>query len=215
MGWRGFFRFYWETTMTLLEAVNLALRSTGEKGVASINSAHPKISTVLAEIDTASKRIQKRGWWFNTHAKLVLEPIVGGPNAGKIDVSGYDLVVPTMRSWNYYPANGFLVNGDTLAPVTGTSVEATVRWITPTTADDWLTLPDVYTDYAANVAALAYAANYDADPLQLKKLELAVQASLSMLNADNTRYRRLNLFASGSTGQALQRAWGGRYGRTF
>lgn len=203
--------------MTLLEAINLCLRSTGEKGVAAVDSNHPKLATILADIDTASKRVQKRGWWFNTNPREVLEPIVGGPDAGKISTTGYDLIVPLMRSWNYYPQGGFLVDGGTatLDPVMNTSVEARTRWLYETNDDDWAFLPDVFTDYVAHAGALAYAANYDADPLQLKKLELGQQASLAMLNADNTRYRRLNLFASGSTGQSLNRAWGGRYGRYY
>lgn len=198
--------------MTLLEAVNLCLRSTGEAGVAAINSAHPKIATILAEIDAASRRVQKRGWWFNTADNVTLAVQTSGPKIGKIDTTPYDLVVPTYRSQDYYPLGGVLVDRATGLAV-GTAVQARTRTVYATDATVWLTLPDVFTDYVANVAALSYASNYDADPLQLKKLQYQVTSAYSMLTQDHARYSRVNLFASGSTGAALNSAWGHRYGR--
>lgn len=196
--------------MLLLEAVNLALRSTGENGVQAINSSHPQIETILAEIDVTSKRLQRRGWWFNT-ARRVLEPLTTGPDAGRINVSAYDLVVPVRRSLNYYPKGQWLVD-EQGNPVMNQAVDAHVRWVYPTTEADWNDMPDSFTDYAANEAALSYASNYDADELQLRKLSLSLAKAQTVANADNIRYARVNLHHSGSAGLALNRAWGHRYG---
>lgn len=195
--------------MTLLEAVNLAIRSTGETPVTALNSAHPKVATILAEIDTVSKRMQRRGWWFNT-AVRTLEPETTGPNTGKVDTSDYDKVVPVMRSQDYYPQAGFLVNGKDGSFVDH-AVEAQVRWIYPTTANDWLNMPDAFTDYVAAEAALSFASNYDSDELQLRKLGVALAAARATANADHTRYSRVNLFTSGSTGAALSTIRNRRY----
>lgn len=195
--------------MTLLEAVNLALRSTGQGNVAVLNSAHPKIATILSEIDTVSQRLQRRGWWFNT-GKRTLEPLTSGPDAGKVDTSAYDSVVPTMRSQDYFPRAGFMIDNRDGSFV-GIAFEATVRWSYPTTELDWANMPDSFTDYVAAEAAMSFAANYDADPLQLQKLATQLQAAKISANADHTRYSRVNLFTSGSVGAKLGRAWGQRY----
>jgi len=195
--------------MTLLEAVNLALRSTGETGVAAINSSHPKVATILAEIDTVSQRMQRRGWWFNT-AVRTLEPETTGPNVGKIDTSDYDAVIPVVRSQSYYPRAGFLIDNRDDAFVAH-AVQAQVRWSYATTAEDWLNMPDSFTDYVAAEAALSFASNYDADELQMRKLGIALTAAKTTVNMDHTRYSRVNMFTSGTTGAALSTIRNRRY----
>ncbi len=192
--------------MTLLEAINTALRSTGETGVAAINSAHPQISTVLAEIDLHSKRIQRRGWWFNQGTRTLT------PVAGEIDTSAYDKVIPVQRGLNYYPIGNVLIDGETGLAV-DEAVEANVRWIYPTTEQGFIDMPASVTDYIAASAALGYASNYSADELQLNKLAANVTTARTEANADNIRYSRVNLYASGSAGMALLNSWGARYGR--
>lgn len=199
--------------MTLLDAVNLALRSTGETGVASLNSSHPKFATILAGIDTVSKRIQRKGWWFNTGVRDLV-PETSGPNVGKIDTSAYDRVESIFAYQNFYPQNGLLVDGRDGSFV-NIGVRAFVRWIYDTTENDWFNLPDAFKDYVATSAALDYASNYDADQLQLQKLITQQRAALTAVNADDIRYKRVNLFQSGSAGIAIQRAWGSRYNRLY
>lgn len=197
--------------MTLLEALNLALRSTGETPVTAIDSQHPQVKTILAEIHDTSMRIQRRGWWFN-QGERTLEPIPPGqPGEGEIDTSRWDKVVPIQRSLEYYSFGGRLIDRNTGNPVRG-PVWAKVRWVYPTTADAWDDMPHSFTDYVAAAAALTFASNYDADPLQIQKLER--QSSLARIEAqaDNIRYSKTNLYHEGSAGQALHRAWGGRYG---
>lgn len=192
--------------MTLLEAVNLCLRSTGESEVDALDSSHPQISTILSTIDTQSKRLQRQGWYFNT-ARRVLEP-----TAGQIDVSALDAVIPVRRTLPLYPQNGVLVDGSTGLPA-DYAVDAKVRWLYPTTEADWAYMPGSFTDYVAASAALEYAANYDADPAKVQMLQ--TQLALFRIEAknDNTRQLRVNMHVSGSAGIALNNAWGARYGR--
>lgn len=199
--------------MTLLDAVNLCLRSTGETGVASLNSSHPKFATILAGIDTISMRAQRKGWWFNTGTRDLV-PETSGPNVGKVDTSAYEEVVSIYRYQNFYPINGILKDGHDGSDV-NIGVRANVRWSIPTTENDWLNLPEAFKDYVATSAALDYASNYDADQLQLQKLITQQRAALTTVNADDIRYKRVNLFQSGSAGIAIQRAWGSRYNRLY
>jgi hypothetical protein len=199
--------------MTLLDAVNLCLRSTGETGVASLNSNHPKFATILAGIDTISKRAQRKSWWFNSGVRDLV-PETSGPNTGKIVTTAYDLVESIYRYQNFYPVNGILIDGFDGTPVS-IGVRAFVRWIAPTTENGWLNLPESFIDYVATSAALDYASNYDADQLQLQKLITQQRAALTAVNADDIRYKNVNLFQSGSAGIAIQRAWGSRYNRLY
>lgn len=198
--------------MTLLEAVNLCLRSTGESEVASVDSAHPQVQAILAEIHTVSTRLQRRGWWFNTQYDAVLSPIESGADAGKIDTSGFTLVKPVHRWINYYSQGGFLVDGKTRLPVMNTAVTAFVRWSYPDTEEGWADMPESFTDYVAYAAAVAFAGNYDADPTKLQVLSAGLRGAQGSATADHTKMSGVNLFASGSTGIAIQRAWGRRYG---
>lgn len=200
--------------MTLLEAVNLCLRSTGETGVAALTSNHPKFQTILATINEVSLKAQRRGWWFNTGVRT-LSPISGGPNDGKLDVSMYDLVKPVYRYQEFFPQAGFLIDARTGTAVTGIAVQAEARWVYPTTDEGWTSLPDAFSDYVGADAALTFAANYDADPLQLQKLMTQRAEAKAVVNADHIRYASVNLFNSGSAGIAIQRAWGPRYNRLY
>lgn len=195
--------------MTLLEAVNLCLRSTGEKDVAAINSAHPKLQTILAEIHTVSMRVQRRGWWFNT-AVRDLVPATAGPNAGKVEAGDYDFVKPTYRYLDYFPQNSLMVDRSTGEAVTA-GFQAYVRWSYPTTEEGWGSIPDSVSDYIAYDAALSYAANYDADQLQLQKLTTQRVFAKAEANAEHVRYAQVNMFNLMSTGAAINNAFGRRY----
>lgn len=197
--------------MTLLEAVNVCLRSTGESNITSLPSQHPQVETILSSIDRISKTTQARNWWFNT-AVRTLTPATTGPLTGKIDTSPYTFVNSTDRGVNYYPLGGVLIDG-TAGTAVGVPVQAALRWEYATDAAVWLTLPSTFTDYIGALAALDFASNYDADQLQLAKLSKQAEYSRTMVNADHTRYSKVNLFWSGSTGQALNRNYGLRYGR--
>jgi hypothetical protein len=196
--------------MLLLDAVNRCLRSTGESKVTAINSAHPRVAEILDFITDASKLLQRRGWWFNKFPDVTLVPEPTGPDAGKI-------VIPTatkeVRPWTsyplYFPLNGYMWDAASNAALLNTSVRANVR----IEVIDFEDLPDSFADYVASVAALDFASAYDADPLQLQKLQARVVATRTEANREHVNTSRLNLFNSGSTGVALLRGWGQRYGR--
>lgn len=194
--------------MTLLEAVNLCLRSTGESNVDALESGHPQIETILSEIDAQSKRLQRQGWYFNTRRQT----LVPDDDTSQIDVSGLDAVIPVQRNLPYYPQNGVLVDGSTGLPV-GVPVDAKTRWLYPTTEEGWADMPGSFTDYVAATAALSYASNYDADPNKLQSL--STQLALYRIEAknDNIRQQRVNMHVSGSAGINILNAWGPRYGR--
>lgn len=191
--------------MTLLEAVNLCLRSTGETGVAALNSAHPQIATILASIADTSRLLQSQGWWFNQSEDLTLSPV-----GGSIDVSAYTFVTPNRTLRPMHIRDGVLVDSKTGAPV-DYPVTVRARWQYPNTEAGWADMPASFTEYLGASAALTYASDYDADQLQLQKLQARVQLARAYVNADNIRAAKVNLYYSGSQGIAIHRTRQGRY----
>lgn len=193
--------------MTLLEAVNLCLRSTGESNVAALTTGHPYIDTVLSSIDATSKLLQSKGWWFNQSDDRTLTPV-----GGQIDVSGFTMVVPNRTYRAMHARDGVLYDSRT-GDVIDYPVTARVRWEYPTTEQGWQDMPASFTEYAGSAAALEYASNYDADQLQLQKLGTRVEMARTMANADDIRARRVNLYYTGSQAVHIGRSWYQRYGR--
>lgn len=193
--------------MTLLEAINRLLVSTGESEIDAVDATHPLQAVCLSTINKISNRKQARGWWFNTRV-LTLEPSVDvGPTLGKLVVDPiYTEVQPTQRNLPYIAQGGFLFDTSTNADVEDESVE--IRAIERITFED---LPESFADAVACAAALSFATTYDADPTKLQTLNAERNAAEAILNMEHTRMSRVNLFASGSTARALARARGYRY----
>lgn len=199
--------------MQLLQAVNTVLRSTGESPVAAVNSSHPQIATILDFITNASEVLQSRPWWFNTFER---DYAVSGSGEYPVppDVT---YLAPKYPSQGYVLLNGYLCDSRTglrvtADPVTGTPIQTKVRvYIDPVT--NFTQFPSTFAQYLAAVAALEYAADYDADQMQLTKLATRVKATKTMVEADNIRLAKLNFFETGTVGMALARNFGSRYWR--
>jgi Tail tubular protein len=195
--------------MTLLEAVNLSLRSTGETGVTTINSAHPRISTILAEIDEALRTTQSRGWWFNTFTQDLV-PSADPGEGGKVKLDSSIVYAKPQRAYlDYFVLNGYLWDRGTNTAVVDETVtcDVRVRYVQA----DWAKLPESFQDFVATKAALVFASNYDADQLQIAKVTKMAGEARALVNMEHTRYAKVNLFQSGSAGQAINQAWGNRY----
>lgn len=61
-------------TMTELEIVNDILRMVGASPINSLNSPHPYVSGIRSAIDKSTKRLQRRGYWFNTEYEVECHP---------------------------------------------------------------------------------------------------------------------------------------------
>ncbi len=87
--------------MTKLEAVNAMLADLGDRPVASLSgSLRLDVTNAITTLDAISRRLQLRGWWFNTDRRSIsingankyvvptdvghLEVISGGPTTGTV-----------------------------------------------------------------------------------------------------------------------------------
>lgn len=194
--------------MTLLEAINRILVSTGESEITVVDGTHPLQAVAISTIDKVSNRKQARGWWFNSRV-LTLEPSVDvGPTLNKLVVDPkYTYVRPVQRELPYIAQGGFIFDTETNEDVEGFSLEVeAIERITFTS------LPETFADWVATAAALSFATTYDADPLKLQTLNAELASANAALNMEHTRMSRTNLFYSGSVGVALARIRGFRYG---
>lgn len=216
--------------MLLLEAVNNALRGTGESPVTSTASANPAVTTILQSIAKEQRRLQRRNWWFN-HARVTLPLDTATATLNRVVVDpSIELAIPWDRTLNYIPkadaANlvggvpgRWMWNANSNSNTVGSGAGNT--WVIGQTVDahvrynytDFTVLPEEFAEYVSAAAALDYAASYDGDAMKLKVLQMDLSSAQMEANRANIRYAKLNLFSVGSTGVNIQRGYGQRYGR--
>lgn len=160
--------------MTLLEAINIVLKSVSESPITVLNSNHPEQKLILDEINLQSARRQRRGWWFNTHLTSL-------PSATLPADTVY--ARPLNRSLDYYPFNGELHDRKTGLPVTGPVPDIEIQ-----REIAFEQLPEEFADYVAVCAALAYGSTYDADELHLKALSGQQQDAEVIIHRLHIRY---------------------------
>lgn len=106
--------------ITELEAVNVAIASSGATPVTSIESTRPDVIAVRALLTSVSKELQAPGWWFNREYRIVLSPdaqgrIITPQNAIAVD--------PTDTSLLYVQRGQFLYDRETSSFNIGKTVE--------------------------------------------------------------------------------------------
>jgi hypothetical protein len=163
---------------TELEAVNEMLNAIGEGQVSSLDTGNADVQQCVRLLRDHSRKVQKRGWWFNVEEDFELTP----------DVSGY-LVIPSKnlrvdpvaedrleKPWVqrglklYYPQDDNYVFTETVkvALITGLAWEDL-----PQTARDYITasagLEFVDTDMASESRHAFTSQRRDAAMLELLK----------------------------------------------
>lgn len=175
--------------MQLLEAVNEVLRSVGESPVGSLNTSHPEIKAILACIHAETLRRQQRGWWFNLHVTTLTTADVPADTR---------FARPLDMSKDYYPKGGKLHDRRTGQPIVDFPCDVEIQ-----RQLDFEDLPDEFAYLVVTAAALAYAAEYDADELHLQALGTKVKEADIEVKRLHIRY-----YAIGKVSKRLQhRGW--------
>ena len=63
---------------TRLEIINAMLASVGEQPVSSADSQHPSVISANEILNKIDRRVQQKGWWFNTEKALLLSKNLAG-----------------------------------------------------------------------------------------------------------------------------------------
>lgn len=149
-----------------------------------------------------NKRLQGRGWWFNTFIRHLSTVDA----QGLVIPKSYLFVRPTRRDLDYFPRNGRMIDRHTGLTVTH-AIDAEVREF----IDDYSELPQSFQDYVAAVAELERAQDFLPSSSSIQRLEDNMERARQNAQQDHIKYARVNLFATPSTGSSISRAWGYRY----
>lgn len=188
--------------MTELEGINQILESVGESPLDALGSGHPLEASAQRILEQTSRRIQSRGWWFNT-GKITLEPAIDG----RISIpAAYIQIDPTYHLDRMVHRGGFLYDLENQTDIIGRSVEVEYRELVA-----FVSLPETAAAYIAAMAALRFAKAYDADGPKIELLSGEAAQAMIPLQADQIRNADINMFAVGDTGRNLSYIRGFRY----
>ena len=154
------------------------------------------------EIELVSRRLQGRGWWFNTYIRTLSQMDAGG-----LVVAPEVLFArPVRRDWDYFPRDGRLIDRATGLPVQH-AVECEVREYIA----DFNALPQSFQDYVAAQAELDRAQDFLPESSSIQRLTQEMERHRQNAQQDHIKYARVNLFGTPYVANALSRAWGYRY----
>lgn len=156
------------------------------------------------ETAVVSRRLQGRGWWFNTGHRL-LSTI---DSQGLVVPDGILFAKPTQRGLDYFPASGYMVDRDTGLPVKH-AVQCEVRFF----VEDFDALPPSFQDYVVTLAELERAQDFLPSSSSIPRLQADMELARRNAQQDHIKYAAVNLFGINSVATPLSKAWGSRYMR--
>lgn len=195
--------FVLETNMaTFLDAVNDIVGSVGESNLTVLDNSHPLEATALATLDRISKRVQSKGWWFNTRVTTLAQDV-----DGRVPVAATILAIDTTeRNSGLVKRGGFLYDLREETNVLDRDVECVIRELIA-----FPDLPETVAQYIQAEAVLQFFKNYDGDGTKIQALSADVVLTRIPFNADHIRNSDVNLYNSGATGYNLSLIRGYRY----
>lgn len=188
---------------TLLDAVNDIISSVGESPLENLDNSHPLEQSALAVLNRISKRVQAKGYWFNTANDVDL-PLDG---SSKVPVDPAFLSVETKdRASGIVVRGGFLYNLTDATDVFTDPVRCNIRVLVP-----FEDLPETAAQYIQAEAVLQFFKNYDGDGTKIQALAADVTITKIAFSADHIRNSDVNMYTSGETGYNLTQIRGYRY----
>jgi len=194
--------------MTLTEAVNACLRGIGLRPVASYNDTNLNAAMALATLNTESRAVQGRGWWFNEEGGWFLTP----DSNGEIKVPNNALSITT---WNGSSSKTITIRGgklyNTLTHSTimtdsvGSNGTIEVRMIVELPFED---LPPTAQDYIKDKAVRKFAQDIDGDVNKWKFNSTDEAESKALLYSEETSNTKRNASQNPATAHFLARVGG-------
>jgi hypothetical protein len=179
---------YYNTPMTKLEAVNVALRGLGQEEATSLDDNWPDVQQASKLIDDLTRQLQIRGWHWNTDENKLMTPDNNGEiilpnNTISIDTSSYD------RWLNVKQRGTKLYNAETNSYVFDRPVRLDLVLLF-----NFTDMPLVAKDYVATMAAVQLQQNMlGADNVDKYLKERLVQCSVLLRQDENRRADRNTL----------------------
>lgn len=192
--------------MTELDVINEMLGSMGEAPLNQLDEDHPFVAAGRRYLDTANRRMQAQGWWFNKE-QLSLVP----------DATSSFVYVPadfmSCKEAGRMTRYRYAQRGNRLYDLSNNTFNITEN---PVHLDIIRLLPfDQLNDLAQHAVALRavlkFQLTYDADRHKTDDLKQEFADSMMALNAEHTRQVKANMIYNNSVGGKLASVapWGG------
>jgi hypothetical protein len=188
---------YYDTPMTKLEAVNVALRGIGQTEAVSLDDNWPDVQMASKLIDDLTRQLQIRGWHWNMERKTftpdVNDEILLPNNTISIDTAAQDIGFDVIQR--------------------GTKLYNTETFDRPLVLDLILlisfdNMPLVAKDYVACLAAIQLQQNsLGADSIDKYLKERCQQSLVTLRQDDNRRADRNTLYNNWTTYGTIQRGF--------
>jgi hypothetical protein len=191
--------------MQIIDAINEMIGWLGETPVSTDDpdyESHPLYESALRILQSTSRTVQSKGWWFNTR-EATLTPVSNAitlaANVLAVAVKDIYRVQYTVRAGALYD----LTNGT--ATITS-ALQAFIRELV-----DFEDLPETAAEYIKQTAAERFAATYDADEAKLRRIKEARGQAFVLFNAEDIRQAKVNMFRNASMARYMANTWHTRY----
>lgn len=174
--------------MDTLTVVNKMLGTMGEVPLNSLSDSHRLLGAALEMLDSGSREVQAKSWWFNTDT-ITLEP-------SSIDGSIY---LPTDTRSIRVCARGLVQRGNRLYNTDTSSYifesSETLEIVRQIPFD---LLPEAASSYIGAQAIYEFQTLYDSDSTKSRQLAEKMMNAKMELNSEETRQRKVNLITGNS-----------------
>jgi hypothetical protein len=188
------------TLTTELEAVNEMLNAIGEGQVSSLDTGNADVQQCVRLLRDHSRKVQKRGWWFNTDEDYEITPDGNGnlilpSNTLRVDPSAED-------RWE----KPWVQRGTKLYnPIDHTFVFTDSVKVTLVTGLSWDDLPQTARDYITVCAGLEFVDTDMANENRHSFTTTRKQEAYLELLKEDAEANDYNMFRDSVTGQEMVR----------
>jgi hypothetical protein len=190
--------------MLVIDAINDMLAYIGETPLDAADpdyTAHPLYESALRVLNSSSRKVQARGWWFN-HRRVDLTPV-----ADAIAIPTGFLAVTVLNERDEYAVRGGMLYNLTQGTSTITApIRVELREMIA-----FADLPETAAGYIAAHAASRFVRTYDGDPHKQREVEEDEAVAYALFNAEHIRNSKVNLFRLPNTASHLATSWYQRY----
>lgn len=191
--------------MQIIDAINEMIGYVGESPIDSTDpdyTSHPLYESALRILNSTSRTIQARGWWFNTR-ETTLTPV---SDAITIPATTLAVAIKDLYREEYTVRSGALYDLTNGTAVIAQPLEAVIRELIA-----FEDLPESAADFINQTAAVRFVQTYDGDRSKLAEVKDNAGKAYIVFNTEHIRNLRVNLFQTQSMGPIMANNWHGRY----
>lgn len=192
--------------MQIIDAINTMIGYIGEAPLDADDpdyTLHPLYESALRLLNSTSRTVQSRGWWFNertTTLTPVSDTIAVDPDA--------ILAVAVTRGYgiDYTVRGGALYDMTNGTAVISTPLRAVIREYL-----DFTDLPESAAEFIKEEASVRFIQTYDGDRSKLHEAKENRTMAYALFNAEHIKQSKVNLFQTQSMGPVIANTWHTRY----